>query len=67
MVGFPVTMVVGILLERVSVHSMIAMTFIVQSIAIVMMIYMDGMGGAIIFAATWGVAAGFEQISLQVT
>ena len=64
-IGFPVTLWVGFLLERIAVHHALACTFILQSIALLILIYAQNMSACILFAMVWGIASGFEQISLQ--
>ena len=64
-VGFPVAMAVGFLSEKVEVHHVIATTFLIQALAIYILLSARSLGSCLVFAVAWGVAAGFEQISLQ--
>ena len=64
-VGFPVTLGVGCLLERMAVHHALATTFFVQAIALIVLINARSMFSCIVFSVIWGVGSGFEQISLQ--
>ena len=64
-IGFPVTLGVGFLLEKVAVNHALATTFFIQSLALFILISAKSMTGCVLFAIVWGVASGFEQISLQ--
>jgi MFS family permease len=64
-IGFPVTLGVGFLLERIAVHHALAATFFLQSIALFILTKANNMSSCIFFSVVWGVASGFEQISLQ--
>eukprot|EP00605_Chrysophyceae_sp_TOSAG23-4_P001010 GSChrysophyteH1.ASY1.ANO1.1111.1 assembled CDS len=64
-VGFPVTLCVGFLLEKMAVHHALAITFALQAISLTVLTNAKSMSMCILFAVVWGVGAGFEQISLQ--
>ncbi|WP_337957770.1 MFS transporter [Guptibacillus spartinae] len=65
-VGFPVTMVSGFLLERVHVHIVLGLSFIGQIIFIVLLTQVQCYSLAIVFAVIWGVIGGFERITLNI-
>jgi MFS family permease len=66
MVGFPVTFGVGFLTERVAVEKVLAVTYLWQLLAVLALLKLThSFGGAVAFACIWGLAAGFEQICLQ--
>ena len=64
-IGFPVTLGVGFLLERIAVHHALAATFFIQSIALFVLSQAKDMTALMVFSTLWGTASGFEQISLQ--
>ncbi|MGA9286900.1 MAG: MFS transporter [Anaerobacillus sp.] len=65
-VGFPVTMVSGFILERVNVHIVLGLSFIGQIIFIVLLTQVDTYFLAIFFAVLWGIIGGIERITLNI-
>ena len=65
-VGFPVTMVSGFILERVNVHIVLGLSFIGQIIFIVLLTQVDTYVLAIFFAVLWGIIGGIERITLNI-
>ncbi|MGB8000573.1 MAG: MFS transporter [Anaerobacillus sp.] len=65
-VGFPVTMLSGFILERVNVHIVLGLSFIGQIIFIVLLTQVDTYVLAIFFAVLWGIIGGIERITLNI-
>lgn len=65
-VGFPVTMVSGFILERVHVHIVLGISFIGQIVFILLLTQVQSYLLAIIFAVLWGIIGGIERITLNI-
>ena len=65
-VGFPVTMVAGFVLEKVPVHKIISLSFLGSIIFLILLLFMDSVVEAVIVGVLWGVTNGFEQITLNI-
>ncbi|MBN8209185.1 MFS transporter [Bacillus sp. NTK071] len=65
-VGFPVTMVSGFILERVNVHIVLGLSFIGQMIFILLLTQVNTYILAIGFAVLWGIIGGIERITLNI-
>ena len=66
MFGFPFTIGVGFLLERIAVHHALAFTFFIQAVALLILIHAKTLNTCVLFAVVWGIGSGFEHISLQI-
>ncbi|WP_416149116.1 MFS transporter [Salipaludibacillus sp. HK11] len=62
MVGFPVTMLAGFILEKVKIHYMFAFVFFGQFIFIITLYFTDSFVWAIAFGILWGFIGGIERI-----
>ncbi|WP_333489750.1 MFS transporter [Alkalihalobacillus sp. CinArs1] len=65
-VGFPVTMASGFILERVNVHIVLGLSFIGQMVFILLLTQVDTYVLAIVFGVLWGVIGGIERITLNI-
>ena len=65
-VGFPVTMASGFILERVNVHIVLGLSFIGQMVFILLLTQVHTYVLAIIFAVLWGIIGGIERITLNI-
>ena len=65
MIGFPVTVFTGFMLEKFKVRYILALSYFIQAISIVQMIYMNEMISATVFAVVWGLSSGLQQVALQ--
>nr|WP_289215313.1 MFS transporter [Halobacillus campisalis] len=65
-IGFPVTFLVGYLVDRISVHYVLALTFCAHIIALLFLLQVNSWMGAVIYGVIWGVANGFERITLTI-
>ncbi len=65
-VGFPVTFVVGYLVDRISVHYVLAITFGGHTIALLILLQVGSFVGAVIYGVVWGLVNGFERIVLNI-
>lgn len=65
LVGFPVTMLAGFLLEKVKVNYMFAMVFIFQFIFIIILYFTNSFALAVVFGLVWGFAGGLERICIS--
>ncbi|PYZ94045.1 MFS transporter [Salipaludibacillus keqinensis] len=65
MVGFPVTLLAGFLLEKVKVHYMFAFVFLGQFVFIMTLYFTDSFMWAIAFGLIWGFVGGLERIVIS--
>ncbi len=65
-VGFPVTMASGFILERVNVHIVLGLSFMGQMVFILMLTQVHTYVLAIVFAVLWGIIGGIERITLNI-
>ncbi|MBF0707087.1 MFS transporter [Alkalihalobacillus hwajinpoensis] len=65
-VGFPVTMASGFILERVNVHIVLGLSFIGQMVFILLLTQVHTYLLAIVFAVLWGIIGGIERITLNI-
>ncbi|PKR77018.1 MFS transporter [Halalkalibacillus sediminis] len=65
-IGFPVTFVSGYLVDKYKVHYILSATFAIHILAILWLWYTQTATGAIIYGVLWGVAHGFERITLNI-
>ncbi|MCA0989096.1 MFS transporter [Guptibacillus algicola] len=65
-VGFPVTMASGFILERVNVHIVLGLSFIGQIAFILLLTQVDTYILAIGFGVLWGIIGGIERITLNI-
>ncbi|OIJ12886.1 MFS transporter [Anaerobacillus arseniciselenatis] len=64
LVAFPLSFLAGVILDRMSLHKVFAITFVVEAAAIVVLLVGDSYTAALIFGLLRGVAAGFGTICL---
>ncbi|WP_226659550.1 MFS transporter [Pseudalkalibacillus hwajinpoensis] len=65
-VGFPVTMVSGFILERVHVHIVLGLSFVGQIMFLLLLTQVQSYLLAIVFAVLWGIIGGIERITLNI-
>ncbi|SDP63227.1 MFS transporter [Halobacillus aidingensis] len=65
-IGFPVTFLVGYLVDRVPVHYVLAITFGGHVIALFVLLQVSSWTGAVIYGVVWGIVNGFERIVLSI-
>lgn len=65
-IGFPVTMVAGFLLEKFKVHKVLAISFIGQLLFMVILFFTSSVSLAIVFGVVWGIINGLERITLNI-
>lgn len=65
-VGFPVTMVAGFIMERIPVNKVLAISFCGQIIFLFLLHQVSGFALAIVFGLVWGFIGGIERISLNI-
>ncbi|KGP90094.1 MFS transporter [Pontibacillus chungwhensis BH030062] len=65
-IGFPVTFIVGYLVDRVSVHYVLAITFAGHIIALFILLQVSSTKGVIVYGIIWGFVNGFERIVLSI-
>ncbi|WP_245693858.1 MFS transporter [Sediminibacillus halophilus] len=64
--GFPVSFIVGYLVDRISVHYILAVTFLGHIISLIVLLFTESAAMAIAFGVVWGVVNGFERITLNI-
>lgn len=65
LIGFPVTLIAGPLLDRVKVQYVLAGIFAGEIIFILVLLAADQTAIAIAFGILWGISGGFERIALN--
>ncbi|WP_019413676.1 MFS transporter [Paenisporosarcina sp. TG20] len=65
LVGFPVTLVAGRILDRVKVNIILAGIFVLEMVLLMMLQVTNTFFMAILFALVWGASNGFERIALS--
>jgi MFS family permease len=65
LIGFPVTLIAGPLLDRVKVQYVLAGIFAGEIIFILVLLAADHTAIAIAFGVLWGISGGFERIALN--
>lgn len=65
-IGFPVTMAAGFILEKFKVHKVLAISFIGQLLFMVILFITDTVFLAIVFGVVWGIINGLERITLNI-
>lgn len=65
LIGFPVTLIAGPLLDRVKVQYVLAGIFAGEIIFILILLAADQTAIAIAFGILWGISGGFERIALN--
>ena len=65
-VGFPITFVMGYLVDRFKVHRVLGFSFIGQLIFLVLLLFIHSAAMAIVFGVIWGMVNGMERITLNV-
>ncbi|CAM4089157.1 MFS transporter [Mesobacillus thioparans] len=65
LIGFPVTLIAGPLLDRVKVQYVLAGIFAGEIIFILVLLAADQTTVAIAFGVLWGISGGFERITLN--
>lgn len=65
LIGFPVTLIAGPLLDRVKVQYVLAGIFAGEIIFILVLLAADQTAIAIAFGVLWGISGGFERITLN--
>jgi len=62
-VSFPSTFLAGYVLDRLKVHHVIAVTYVLQAGTLVMLLFVNSLAGAILFGVLRGFLQGFEAIA----
>jgi MFS family permease len=65
-IGFPVTMVAGFIIEKFKVHYVLAFIFIGQISFMIILLFTNSIYMAILFGVIWGISGGFERIALGI-
>lgn len=64
-VGFPISIVAGFVLDRVKVNLILAGIFVGEIIFLVLLQFTNSVGMALLFGILWGFSNGFERIALN--
>jgi MFS family permease len=65
-IGFPITLFSGFLLERIRVNWMMAIVFIGQILFILTLYFTESYVMAIVYGAVWGMIGGLERITVTI-
>ncbi|WP_269431580.1 MFS transporter [Bacillus sp. SA1-12] len=66
LVSFGCSIVSGFIVERVKVHRMLSLTFLLNLIAPIILLYAQSYLVVVLFAISWGIAQGFMNIPMGV-
>lgn len=64
-VGFPISLGAGFILDRVKVNYILAGIFIGEIVFVILLLFTNSFFMAIIFGLIWGISGGFERIALN--
>ncbi|MDF0727283.1 MFS transporter [Cytobacillus sp. S13-E01] len=65
-VGFPITVLSGFILEKIQANYMLVVTFIGQILFLLLLIFSKSIILAVAFGVLWGIVGGVERIALNV-
>lgn len=65
-IGFPITMISGFILERFKVHYILAFIFLGELVFITILYFTSSLLTAIVFGVIWGIINGFERIAVSI-
>lgn len=65
LIGFPITLIAGRILDRVKVNYVLAGIFLGEVIFTLFLLMTDSTIKAIVFGILWGISGGFERIALN--
>lgn len=60
--SFPATFIAGYVLDRVKVHYVYFITFVFQALGVLLLLFVDSQGLALLFAFIFGVITGFQNV-----
>jgi MFS family permease len=64
-IGFPISLAAGFILDRIKVNYILAGIFGVEIIILVLLLFTNSWGLAVLFGVLWGISGGFERIALN--
>lgn len=64
-IGFPITLAAGFILDKVKVNYVLAGIFMGEIIFMLVLLYTRNVTVAILFGVLWGISGGFERIALN--
>ncbi|MBT2710281.1 MFS transporter [Pseudomonas sp. ISL-84] len=64
-IGFPITLAAGFILDRVKVNYVLAGIFLGEIIFMLVLLFVKNVTAAILFGVLWGISGGFERIALN--
>ncbi|MCP8618097.1 MFS transporter [Salirhabdus salicampi] len=65
-IGFPISFISGYLVDKFKVHYILAVTFFIHIVAILVLWQLNSVVGAFIYGGIWGIAHGFERVVLSI-
>ncbi|OLS37050.1 MFS transporter [Alkalihalophilus pseudofirmus] len=65
-VGFPISMVAGFILEKVRTNLLLALIFVLEIVLLVILLFTNNVWMAVLFGLIWGTANGLERITLNI-
>ncbi|WP_307893022.1 MFS transporter [Bacillus swezeyi] len=66
LIGFPISMVSGFILEKIKTNLLLAFIFIMEMILLLLLLATKSIAAAILFGVVWGMANGLERITLNI-
>jgi MFS family permease len=65
-IGFPISFISGFILEKVKTNRLLAVVFMMEVLILFVLININSVPMAILFAVLWGIGGGIERITLNI-
>jgi MFS family permease len=65
-IGFPISFISGFILEKVKTNRLLAVVFMMEVLILLILININSVPMAILFAVLWGIGGGIERITLNI-
>ncbi|MDQ0351436.1 MFS family permease [Alkalibacillus filiformis] len=62
--AFPISFIAGFMLDRISLHKVFTLTFVLETLAIIILLVADSFAGALLFGVLRGLAGGFGTMCI---
>ncbi|OLS40112.1 MFS transporter [Bacillus sp. MRMR6] len=65
-IGFPISFISGFILEKVKTNKLLVVVFMMEVLILFVLIHINSVPLAILFAVLWGIGGGIERITLNI-
>ncbi|MCK0471837.1 MFS transporter [Halalkalibacter sp. APA_J-10(15)] len=65
-IGFPISLISGFILEKVKTRTLLIVIFILETVLLLLLLITQNALTAIIFGVIWGMASGLERITINI-